>query len=54
VLWVRTFDTVEELRQALLAWQKVYNERWTVGRHGHRSLAQVRRDHYAAQQKLAA
>jgi transposase InsO family protein len=54
VLWVRTFETVEELRQALLGWQKVYNERWMVGRHGHRSPAQVRRDHHAAQQKLAA
>jgi transposase InsO family protein len=54
LLWVRTFETVEELRQALLAWQKVYNERWMVGRHGHRSPAQVRRDHHAAQQRMAA
>src|SRR5690606_16198416 len=30
LLWVRTFETVEELRQALLAWQKVYNEHWMV------------------------
>jgi len=54
LLWVRTFETVEELRQALLAWQKVYNERWMVGRHGHRSPAQVRRDHHAAMQRMAA
>lgn len=54
VLWVRTFETVEELRQALLAWQKVYNERWMVGRHGHRSPAQVRRDHHAVMQRMAA
>ena len=24
-LWVRTFDTVEELRQALLAFRETYN-----------------------------
>jgi len=44
VLWVRTFRTVEELRQALLTWLKVYNEQWLIERHGHRSPAQVRRD----------
>jgi transposase InsO family protein len=44
LLWVRTFDTVEELRLALHAWLKVYNERWLLERHGHRSPAQVRRD----------
>ena len=54
LLWVRTFETVEELRQALLAWQKVYNEHWMVGRHGHRSPAQVRRDHHATMQRMAA
>jgi len=32
----------------------VYNERWMVGRHGHRSPAQVRRDHHAAMQRMAA
>jgi putative transposase len=44
LLWVRTFETVEELRLALHAWLKVYNERWLIERHGHRSPAQVRRD----------
>lgn len=44
LLWVRTFDTVEELRLALHAWLAVYNERWLIERHGHRSPAQVRRD----------
>jgi hypothetical protein len=41
---VRTFDTVEELRLAHRAWLKVNNEQWLIERHGHRSLAQVRRD----------
>lgn len=44
VLWVRSFANVEELRLALLAWIKVYNEQWLVARHGYRSPAQVRRD----------
>jgi transposase InsO family protein len=44
LLWVGTFDTVEDLRLALHAWLKLYNERWLIERHGHRSPAQVRRD----------
>jgi transposase InsO family protein len=44
LLWVRPLDTVEELRLAIHAWLKVYNERWLNERHGHRSPAQVRRD----------
>jgi transposase InsO family protein len=44
LLWVSSFETVEELRLALLAWVKTYNEQWLVARHGYRSPAQVRRD----------
>jgi putative transposase len=44
LLWVRTFETVEQLRLALHTWLKVYNEQWLLERHGHRSPAQVRRD----------
>lgn len=44
LLWVRTFQTVEDLRQALHAWLRLYNEQWLVERHGFRSPAQVRRD----------
>jgi transposase InsO family protein len=44
LLWVRTFQTVEELRQALLHWLPLYNEQWLVERHGFRSPRQVRRD----------
>ncbi len=43
-LWVRTFQTVEELRQALLDWLHLYNEQWLIERHGFRSPIQVRRD----------
>jgi transposase InsO family protein len=44
LLWVRTFQTVEELRQALLDWLHLYNEQWLIERHGFRSPSQVRRD----------
>ena len=44
LLWVRSFDTIEELRLALLMWQKLYNETWMIERHQHRSPAQVRRE----------
>ena len=54
LLWVKSFDTIEDLRVALLDWQKLYNEQWMIERHGHRSPAQARRDHIAAAQKLAA
>jgi hypothetical protein len=54
LLWVRTFDTIEELRQALLAWRTLYNEQWMVERHDHRSPSQVRRDHHAASPRMAA
>ena len=42
LLWVRTFDTVEELRQALLAFCEVYNSTWLIERHGFRPPAAVR------------
>lgn len=44
LLWVRTFQTVEDLRRALHDWLCLYNEQWLVERHGFRSPAQVRRD----------
>ena len=44
LLWVRTFQTVEELRQALLDGLRLYNEQWLIERHGFRSPIQVRRD----------
>jgi putative transposase len=43
LLWVRTFATVAELVQALGEFKRTYNERWLIGRHGHRSPSQVRR-----------
>ena len=44
LLWVRRFDTIEELRLALLAFQQTYNESWIIERHGYRTPPQVRAD----------
>ncbi len=35
LLWVRTFDTVEELRQALLEFKDRFNKHWLLQRHGY-------------------
>ena len=48
LLWARTFDTIEELRAALVEFARHYNETWLVARHGNRTPAQVR----AAQSQL--
>jgi putative transposase len=44
LLWVQTFDTVEDLRRALLAFKDTYNTTWLIGRLGHRTPATVRKD----------
>jgi hypothetical protein len=42
LLWVRRFETIEELRRALLAFRETYNTTWLIERHGYRTPAQVR------------
>lgn len=42
LLWVRPFDTVEELRVALLDFKDRYNREWLCERHGHQTPAAVR------------
>ena len=44
LLWVRSFETIEELRLALLAFKRTYNEQWMLEKDDYRSPAQVRRD----------
>ena len=44
LLWVRTFDAVEALRQALLEFRKFYNATWFIERHGFRPPTAVRQD----------
>jgi transposase InsO family protein len=43
-LWLQSFDTLEELRQALLAFQETYNRTWLIDRHGFRPPAAVRNE----------
>jgi len=45
LLWVRIFDTVEELRRALLDFKERYNHHWLLQRHGYDTPAQVRTAH---------
>lgn len=44
LLWLKTFDTVDELRLALHEFQRQYNETWLIGRHGYKAPAQVRQE----------
>ena len=44
LLWVRSFETIEDLRLALLAFKRTYNEQWMLAKYDYRSPAQVRRD----------
>lgn len=43
LLWLRTFETIEELRQALLAFKDIYNTTWLIERHGFISPDEHRR-----------
>ena len=42
LLWVCHFATVEELRLALIAFKRTYNQSWILERHGYKAPAQVR------------
>jgi putative transposase len=42
LLWVRTFETIEDLRQALLKFRQTYNTTWLIQRHGFISPAEFR------------
>jgi putative transposase len=44
LLWVRPFATIEELRLALIAFKRTYNQTWLLERHGYKTPAQVRAD----------
>jgi putative transposase len=54
LLWVRTFDTIEELRAALVEFATRYNETWLVARHGYRTPAQVRAEQCQLDQNATA
>jgi transposase InsO family protein len=44
LLWVRPFDTVEDLRQARLVFCEIYNTTWLIERHGFQTPAAVRQN----------
>src|SRR4051812_45481999 len=44
LLWVRTFDTVEQLRHALIEFREVYNTTWLIERHGFQPPAAIRQN----------
>jgi putative transposase len=44
LLWLRRFETIEDLRQALIEFKDRYNRTWIVERHGYRTPAQVRHE----------
>lgn len=53
LLWVRSFDTIEELRQALLEFKELYNSEWLIERHGNKTPAQVRTEQLAMKKSAA-
>ena len=44
LLWVKSFATIEELRQALIEFKHVYSEQWILQRHDYKTPAQVRQE----------
>ena len=42
LLWIQTFDTIEDLRLALLDFKRRYNETWLIQRHGWKTPATIR------------
>ncbi len=42
VLWIERFETFEQLRAAVRAFARTYNEQWLLERHGYRSPREAR------------
>jgi hypothetical protein len=42
LFWVRTFNTIEQLRQALLEFRQIYNSTWLIQRQGFRPPDAIR------------
>jgi transposase InsO family protein len=43
VIWTKRWETIEDLAEAIRAFVELYNERWLIERHGHRSPREVYR-----------
>ena len=50
---VRWFETIEELRQALLAFQQTYNNYWLIERYGRRPPAAIREEQTVTNREAA-
>jgi transposase InsO family protein len=44
LLWMRSFQTIEELGQALLEFKDMHNNTWIMERHGYKTPALVRKE----------
>jgi transposase InsO family protein len=53
LLWVRSFDTVEQLGKALLEFKKNYNEQWILQRLGYQTPSQARANACTTSKKVA-
>lgn len=53
LLWVRSFETVEELRQAVLKFKQDYNQKWMIQRLDHQTPEQARRNACHPPRKVA-
>jgi putative transposase len=54
LLWLTTFDTMEELQVALLEFRQRYNETWLIGRQRYKTPMQVRQEQQAARAQQVA
>ena len=48
MLWIERFETFEELRSAVRAFGRTYNEHWMLERHGYLTPTEAR-EHLNAQ-----
>ncbi len=53
LLWIHTFQTIEELRHALLVFRDTYNTTWLIERHGFISPAAFRQSQLQPDAKAA-
>jgi len=47
LLWPRTFESLEELRQALVEFKEFYNHHWMMGKHGNKTPTMIRAERSA-------
>jgi putative transposase len=53
LLWIESFDTVEQPRLALLEFREIYNTTWLIQRLEYQTAAQVRQDQLDGSKNLA-